>query len=82
MKPEAKPMASNAGTKGEEHREGEEQPVHRAGAHLVVTLRQQKDQRGQPQRIQDPDEIPGRRQENQHPLVLRAGSITVFCRLF
>ena len=42
------------------HREGEEQPVHRAGAHVVMTPRQQKDQRGQPQRIQDPDEVPGR----------------------
>ena len=48
------------------HREDEEQPVHWADAHVVMTLRQQKDQGGQPQRIEDPNEVPGRALDPAH----------------
>ena len=38
----------------------EEQPVDGTGAHVVMTPRQQKNQRSQPQPIQNPNEIPRR----------------------
>ena len=60
------PGRRDAVAEPQRHREGEEQPVHRAGAHVVMTPRQQKDQGGQPQRIQDPDEVPGRALDPAH----------------
>ena len=50
----------DAVTEPQRHDEREEQRVHRARAGVVVTPREQHDHGSQPQRIQDPDEVPCR----------------------
>ena len=56
----SEPRRRNAVAEPQGHRQGEEEPVNRAGANVVVSPPQPQDQGGQPQRIQDPDEVPGR----------------------